>query len=299
MAEPFAHAVSRQVVAALCKEIGFSSAEERALELLTDVMEKYIEEIGHASHRYAEIATRTESNFVDVRAALGELDESISALMRFNERMPSVKLPTKIPSFPLPSFPHTLDDRDVRTEPVQPLPEHIPSFFPPFPDSHTYKKTETIKGQQRSETAVRRKRSKRKRQVEEAVIRLQQREIEIEDEMKGRAAIECREEDSSDGEDVLEHRAKRARMQESGDMNLPSGPIEANAEATPVMPNPRHITYMDTEQERDGGQDRVSRPGEMEDDVEQQRKLQKVDMILSQSADTQTILRNARSKKPD
>lgn len=286
MAHAFAHDVSRLVVASLCRELGFVAVEERALEMLTDVMEKYLEEIAHASHRYAEIASRTESNFNDVRAALADLDESVTALMRFSEKMPAVRLPVKVPSFPLRSLSSAMAERDVRLEDPQPLPEHIPPFLPPFPDSHTFRVTDTVKAQQRSETAVRRKRSKRKRQVEEAVVRFQQREIEIEDEEEGR-----------DADDVDGGRSKRMRT--AGEYEAHVEPLEPNAEATPVMPSSRHITYMDTEEEREDGQDRVSRAGELEDDVEQQRKMQKVDMILSQSADTQTILRNARTKKPD
>ena len=70
---------------------------------------------------------------------------------------------------------------------------------------------------------------------------------------------------------------------------------------TPVLPNTRHVAYMDTEEERDDGLDRVSGARD-DDDLEAQRSLQRVDKILS-SAGTDNIVRGvnrvAARKKPE
>lgn len=287
MAEQYAHEVLKLVVARICQEIGFEAVEASALELLADIMSKYLEEIGFSSHHYAEVATRTESNFNDVRLALNDLRVTIMQLIPFEKNMPRIRLPITVRSFPRPVPP---PEPEIRSEEAEELPEHIPPFLVPFPDSHTYKSTETIGDQARPDVVVRKKRGKRKRQIEEAVIRLRQTETMIEQDARRQASGSAPNPKRQKTEEV-----KNRFVEDAMEVEADHG------EMTPVLPNTRHVAYMDTEEERDDGLDRVSGARD-DDDLEAQRSLQRVDKILS-SAGTDNIVRGvsrvAARKKPE
>lgn len=77
MADPFARAVARVVVTKICESMSFEGIQGSAADTLSDIMLRYITEIGRASHNYAELAGRFESNLNDVWLALEDLGTSV------------------------------------------------------------------------------------------------------------------------------------------------------------------------------------------------------------------------------
>jgi hypothetical protein len=54
MSAEYSHQVLKVCVAQLCQNLGWNSTQSTPLELLTDVLERYILEVGKVTHRYAE-----------------------------------------------------------------------------------------------------------------------------------------------------------------------------------------------------------------------------------------------------
>ena len=92
------------------------------------------------AHMYAELASRTEVNFNDIQLALQELRVSVRDLITFATQADEIPFGRAIPRFPVRRKAPKANE-ELRQEPEQPLPEHVPAFLPPFPDSHTFKDT--------------------------------------------------------------------------------------------------------------------------------------------------------------
>ena len=71
MAEHYARAAARVTALQLADAAGFDVAQGSCAEVLADLLLRYIGELGAASHHYAELAGRTETNPVDVVRAAG------------------------------------------------------------------------------------------------------------------------------------------------------------------------------------------------------------------------------------
>uniref|UniRef100_A0A7S4C278 Transcription initiation factor TFIID subunit 8 n=1 Tax=Chrysotila carterae TaxID=13221 RepID=A0A7S4C278_CHRCT len=181
MADPYAQSLLKVAVAQMVRENNggategqhnaYDAVESSALDVLIDVCARYIRTLGTLGAQAAQHAGRAESNFLDVQLAL----EHIGAA----------------PLDELLSFAHASDlpfARDVATFParrnvavavqpvtrIAPRPAFIPEYLLPFPDEATYKSTSTRNSRPRSTVAARKKRSKLRRQAQDALLTLQQ-----------------------------------------------------------------------------------------------------------------------------
>jgi transcription initiation factor TFIID subunit 8 len=66
MAEEFSSAVARVAAAQIAEASGFEAVEESAVDMLAELMVRYLSEVGASSHSYAELAGRTDTNAGDV-----------------------------------------------------------------------------------------------------------------------------------------------------------------------------------------------------------------------------------------
>ncbi|XP_049851693.1 transcription initiation factor TFIID subunit 8-like [Schistocerca gregaria] len=135
MTEDFARKVLSIPVAQVVRSMSFETAEQSSLEVLTDIMQAFIEEVGYRAQRSADIAGRNESNFHDILFSLQDLGISIDNVIAFYQK---VDIRYELGDIRFPEEPATFPGilRSSKSE----LPEHIPSFLPVFPDDHTYKK---------------------------------------------------------------------------------------------------------------------------------------------------------------
>lgn len=69
MAEQYSRHVSKIVVSQLAETAGFHAVQESAVDVLADLMLRYIAQLGSASHSYAELAGRTDCNINDLVSA--------------------------------------------------------------------------------------------------------------------------------------------------------------------------------------------------------------------------------------
>lgn len=55
MSSPYTQQVLKVIVAQVCQTIGWNSIQSTPLELLGDILHKYLQEITHQTHRYSEL----------------------------------------------------------------------------------------------------------------------------------------------------------------------------------------------------------------------------------------------------
>jgi len=155
------------VVAQVCKELGFQSIQESACEALAEITQKYIEEIGITSHKYAESTSRTESNFNDIRQALKDLHVSLDDLRTF--ALVADDLPFAKDSADNNVLPSVQETEEKQSQP------HIPDFLPPFPSPHAYIHTPVFEERITDAKLLRKAKNKEKRQIETSLAKLNEK----------------------------------------------------------------------------------------------------------------------------
>jgi transcription initiation factor TFIID subunit 8 len=153
-------------VCASCHEAGFLSAEEAVIETLTVMMQTLISEIGRTSQLFAEHNGRCEVTPNDVFIALIEMGLNVKSILDFaNNRSVIFRIPT--PGREPPQKQPTI----LHIDQTRPLHSYIPSYFPPFPDAHSYIRTPTQRQPISEYEAIRDKAASQKRDLEKALTR--------------------------------------------------------------------------------------------------------------------------------
>ncbi|VDK73852.1 unnamed protein product [Litomosoides sigmodontis] len=131
--------VLRQAVAAICKQAGFETIEADVLELLTHMINSYINELAVTTRQMTEHAGRTISTPSDTIMALVDLGTAVSDLPAYLKEATSkgslVIAPPRVQHVPR-------TQQQLRVGSSRPRPAHIPDWLPPFPDPHTYVRTD-------------------------------------------------------------------------------------------------------------------------------------------------------------
>ena len=70
-ARDYARQAARAAALHLADSAGFDLAQQSCVEILADLLLRYVQEVGAGSHAYAELAGRSETNPVDVVRGLG------------------------------------------------------------------------------------------------------------------------------------------------------------------------------------------------------------------------------------
>jgi histone H3/H4 len=73
MADEFSRSVARVIAAQIAEASGFEACQESAIEILADLLLRYLTTVCSSSHSYAELAGRSQSNLADVLLSLEEL----------------------------------------------------------------------------------------------------------------------------------------------------------------------------------------------------------------------------------
>lgn len=152
--EEFVQAIAKMAVAQVCESSGFQGFQQSALDTLSDIAVRYINQIGKIAVSNANFSGRTECNVFDVLQGLEDLGMSqgfsgaseidhgvagsgivreISEYVEFSERVPFAY---SIPSFPV-SKEMKLKESFLKSG-GSPPDEHIPAWLPVFPDPETY-----------------------------------------------------------------------------------------------------------------------------------------------------------------
>uniref|UniRef100_A0A1B6D8S1 PHD-type domain-containing protein n=2 Tax=Clastoptera arizonana TaxID=38151 RepID=A0A1B6D8S1_9HEMI len=145
MSDPYGRNVLKVVVAQICQTIGWNAIQSTPLELLTDILQKYIYELGRTAHRYGEQFGHTVPMLEDVSLAFRDMSISTAELQEYVEYVASVPCQVQVPKYPVPRESHLNllkpGSREVVTRPVH-IHEHLPAMHPQLEDDdYTFKQT--------------------------------------------------------------------------------------------------------------------------------------------------------------
>ncbi|KAI3747983.1 hypothetical protein L6452_10770 [Arctium lappa] len=152
--DEFALSLARIAVAQICESVGLQGFQQSAIDTLSDITCKYIQDIGKTSNFCANLAGRTESNVFDIVHGLEDLGLSqgfigasdigrclsgcgiINDISQYVSVSEEVGFAYSVPPFPvirerqsIPSFFHAGE---------MPPMDNIPLWLPCFPDPKTY-----------------------------------------------------------------------------------------------------------------------------------------------------------------
>lgn len=132
------HNVLEQVVTAMCYKAGFDDIEESALETLMLIFHSNIKRIGEQSRLACEIAGRTIVTPGDVWFGLVNMGIHVKELADFHQDQLGSALTVHAPEITPPEA----KTQALRIGTPRPHPNYVYEWLPPFPDPHTYIKTE-------------------------------------------------------------------------------------------------------------------------------------------------------------
>ncbi|XP_075158993.1 TBP-associated factor 3 [Haematobia irritans] len=134
MTDQYMKDILRVAVAQICQTIGYNATQSAPLELLQDVLDKFMKEFTRDLRRQVEHYNRTEANLDDVTLTLNSINVNVSELLDYVNNVEPVPFATEIPKFPAHknSYLNFLKpgSKEVLTRPVH-VHDHLPPMLPP------------------------------------------------------------------------------------------------------------------------------------------------------------------------
>ncbi|XP_022197218.2 transcription initiation factor TFIID subunit 3 [Nilaparvata lugens] len=125
--------ILRIVVAQMCETVGWNSIQTTPLQLLTDVLQRYITEVAENAHRYAEQFGHTRPTLHDLGLAFQDMKINTGDLQEYIEYVATIPLRREVPKYPISKESHLNllkpGSREVVTRPVH-IHEHLPAMYP-------------------------------------------------------------------------------------------------------------------------------------------------------------------------
>ncbi|KAL4659320.1 transcription initiation factor TFIID subunit 3-like [Arapaima gigas] len=131
MCESYARSLLRVSVAQICQALGWDAVQLSACELLSDVLQRYLQQLARCCHRYSELYGRTDPMLDDVGQAFMLLGVNVSELEDYVHHVEPVPLSHLTPAFPvsknnvlqfpLPGALHPQGRKDY-------IPDHMPAL---------------------------------------------------------------------------------------------------------------------------------------------------------------------------
>ncbi|XP_062578249.1 transcription initiation factor TFIID subunit 3-like, partial [Saccostrea cucullata] len=144
MSEQYCRSILRIALAQICQNVGWNSAQSTPLELLTDVLGRYMLQLAKVTHRYSEQFGRTDPNLDDVGLAFRHMGVSISELEEYVRHVEPAPFPHEIVQFPAPKSCNLQIPKPGHKE-LQTRDEHIEDYMPllyPTPEDELDNETE-------------------------------------------------------------------------------------------------------------------------------------------------------------
>jgi len=162
--DDFVRYCARVAVVQMCRDVGFQGLMGHAVETLTDLLLRFLHEVGRGAASEAELAGRTECNLLDVRASLADVAgitvRDVAQFVVDDDKGGDGNLLRQVPSFPVQRkdggrkrWRSWADAAGEGDGPGMEKPDRIPAHLPVFPDAHTYRYSQEVE--------ERRKRSER------------------------------------------------------------------------------------------------------------------------------------------
>ncbi|KAL3098958.1 hypothetical protein niasHS_000946 [Heterodera schachtii] len=219
--------ILRQCAASICHSIGFDSAQKGSLEALSFLFHQFFSKTCQSSRKLCEHTGRSLVNAGDVLMAM--VNEGRPELADFDTFLDTVKHSKPHTFSLLPQSP-TKASPVLRISDPRPHPSYYPNFLPPFPDSHTYIRTEVRDETDTNYERVRRLDAQNKRDWEESLVRYaitQFPTVCVFSELDARLMLEAK--DAIERQRAafrLHRRHSNKQLQQKGQGQCPSMPTE-------------------------------------------------------------------------
>lgn len=102
MCDGFNHGALQTAVAQICQSMGWDALQKSTHDLLTDVLQKYLEEIAKSAHGYSQLYCRTEPNLDDLNLAFQDIGVCLHELEDFVSQVDQVPFIHQLPRYPKP-----------------------------------------------------------------------------------------------------------------------------------------------------------------------------------------------------
>ncbi|KAM7348762.1 TBP-associated factor 3 [Cochliomyia hominivorax] len=134
MSDQYMKDILRVAVAQICQTIGYNATQTAPLELLQDVLDKFLKEFTRDLRRQVEHYNRTEANLNDVTLTLSSINVNLNELLDYINNVEPVPFALEVPKFPArkDSALNFLKpgSKEVLTRPVH-VYDHLPPMLPP------------------------------------------------------------------------------------------------------------------------------------------------------------------------
>ncbi|XP_038259520.1 transcription initiation factor TFIID subunit 3 [Dermochelys coriacea] len=143
MCESYSRCLLRVSVAQICQALGWDSVQISACDLLTDVLQRYLQGLGRGCHRYCELYGRTDPILDDVSEAFTLMGVNLHELEDYIHNIEPVTFPHQIPSFPV-SKNNVLQFPQPGSKDAEERKEYIPDYMPPIVSSQEEEEEEQV-----------------------------------------------------------------------------------------------------------------------------------------------------------
>lgn len=143
--EPWTRQLLSVIVSQLCKTIGWHSISTTCLQVLVDVLHRYLKKLGTNIHDYTEHYNHTFPALEEIHLAFLEMGVNIEDLKEYVDYVTPITIKTKVPKYPLEKKSNMNflkpGSREVVTRPVH-IHEHLPAMHPELSEDN-YSSQET------------------------------------------------------------------------------------------------------------------------------------------------------------
>ncbi|OPJ77472.1 transcription initiation factor TFIID subunit 3 [Patagioenas fasciata monilis] len=143
MCETYSRWLLRVSVAQICQALGWDSVQVSACDLLTDVLQRYLQGLGRGCHRYCELYGRTDPVLDDVGDAFKLMGVNLHELEDYIHNIEPVTFAHQIPSFPV-SKNNVLQFPQPGSKDAEERKEYIPDYMPPIVSSQEEEEEEQV-----------------------------------------------------------------------------------------------------------------------------------------------------------
>ncbi|NXO52705.1 TAF3 factor, partial [Aramus guarauna] len=143
MCETYSRWLLRVSVAQICQALGWDSVQVSACDLLTDVLQRYLQGLGRGCHRYCELYGRTDPILDDVGDAFKLMGVNLHELEDYIHNIEPVTFAHQIPSFPV-SKNNVLQFPQPGSKDAEERKEYIPDYMPPIVSSQEEEEEEQV-----------------------------------------------------------------------------------------------------------------------------------------------------------
>jgi len=128
----YATSVVKRRIASLCLALGWNSTHSSAMDIMQDLMVRYIKLIGTETKQRAELCSRTQPDLMDLQSTFDHMGINVDELSEYVEQFDYKALVTEsVPIFPQPTETH-LNHLKPGSREVLHRPYHIYDYLPPM-----------------------------------------------------------------------------------------------------------------------------------------------------------------------